>query len=140
MGLAPYGSARKELKMLAHNPDENMYVSTYQNTTKMFYPGIQPHATIFGLRQSNIPQRESKKKWDFEDPKDTFYADLAASAQNSVEEAGVHYVKRLNQETGEKNLCLTGGVALNSCLNGLIRRNNIYESSGGGSAPPHHPK
>jgi carbamoyltransferase len=133
MGLAPYGSPRPELKMLTHKPDENMYVSTYQNTTKMQYSGVEPHASIFGLRQSNIPQRESRKKWDFEDAEDNFYADLAASAQNSVEEAGIHYVKRLNSETGEENLCLTGGVALNSCLNGLIRRNNIYSST---FAPP----
>ena len=127
MGLAPYGNRRDELRMLIQAGD--MYAATYQNTNKMNYAGLEPYASLFGIKQCNVIQREKKKKWDFADELDQFYADLAASAQQSVEDAGLHYVKRLQAETSGDNLCLTGGVALNSCLNGLIRRSGVYKST-----------
>ncbi len=129
MGLAPYGQPDPSLKMLVHNTQPDMYVATYPSTTKVHYPGINPFASTFGLRQTAIPQREHKKPWDFDDEGDMFYANLAASAQQSIEDAGMHYVKKLRGLTGEDNLCITGGVALNSCLNGLIRRTGVYKST-----------
>lgn len=131
MGLAPYGIPRENLRMLIQKDD--MYAATYQNTNKVDYTGLEPYASLFGTKQSSIMQRAPKKKWDFTDDQDRFYTDLAASAQQSVEDAGLHYVKRLQSETSGDNLCLTGGVALNSCLNGLIRRSGVYKST---FAPP----
>ena len=129
MGLAPYGTPSDSMRMLVHDQDADMYVATYPNTTKLQYGGIAPYADTFGLRQGNIPQREHRKPWNFNDDEDIFYANLAASVQQSVEEAGMHYVKKLHGLTGEDNLCITGGVALNSCLNGLIRRSGPYTST-----------
>jgi carbamoyltransferase len=129
MGLAPYGKNNPDYTMLVLDKKNDMYVATYPNTTKMFYPGVEPYNSKFGLRQGMITQRENKKKWDFDDPKDMFYVDLAATAQSSVEAAGIHYVKKLKNISGNENLCITGGVALNSCLNGLIRRTSIYSST-----------
>ena len=128
MGLAPYGTFNPDMQMLIHDPKKKMYVSTYQSTSKVPYSGIEPYSSRLGERQSGVKRREKNKPWNFNDPSDKFYADLAATAQKSIEEAGLYYVKKLKNSTNCDNLCLTGGVALNSCLNGRIRRSNVYNS------------
>ena len=128
MGLAPYGTFNPDMQMLIHDPKKKMYVSTYQSTSKVPYSGIEPYSSRLGERQSGVKRREKNKPWDFNDPSDKFYADLAATAQRSIEEAGQFYVKKLKDITNCENLCLTGGVALNSCLNGKIRRSGVYKS------------
>ena len=50
------------------------------------------------------------------------YTRLAASAQASLEGAVMPWLASLRERTGESNLCLVGGVALNSVLNGRISR------------------
>jgi carbamoyltransferase len=43
--------------------------------------------------------------------------DLAYAAQKVVEEAGLHLARTLREWTGEKRLCVAGGVALNCLMN-----------------------
>tara|TARA_Y100000361_G_scaffold92675_1_gene82713 strand:- start:429 stop:2147 length:1719 start_codon:yes stop_codon:yes gene_type:complete len=134
MGLAPYGQANPKLKMMQLDEKNKRYVATYTNTTKMPYTGVEPYASTIGLRQENLPKRERKKTWDLNSDSDKYFADLAATAQSSIEEAGVYYVNELKKATNCDNLCIAGGVALNSCLNGLIRRLGIYDSTFAGPA------
>lgn len=46
--------------------------------------------------------------------------DIASSAQKAVEETGLYLVKTIKEMTGEENLCMAGGVALNSVMNGRL--------------------
>src|SRR5436190_5208196 len=46
--------------------------------------------------------------------------DVACSAQKALEETGIYLVKKLHEMTGEENLCMAGGVAFNSVMNGRI--------------------
>jgi carbamoyltransferase len=46
--------------------------------------------------------------------------DIAASLQLRLEEVGFHILKQLHVLTGASDLCLAGGVALNSVMNGKI--------------------
>ncbi len=55
------------------------------------------------------------------------YARLSADLQHDLEEVVLDYLRRLQQQTGERNLCLVGGVALNSTLNGRIAREAGFE-------------
>ena len=48
---------------------------------------------------------------------DPFYCDVAASIQKVTEEILFKMARFLRKETGSKNLCLAGGVALNSVAN-----------------------
>ena len=50
------------------------------------------------------------------------YANIAASVQRCAEEVILHVVSRAMARTGIRNLCLAGGVALNSLANGRIER------------------
>ena len=54
--------------------------------------------------------------------------DLAASIQNVTEEVIVLMAKGIAQETGERNLCLAGGVALNCVANGILLREKIFDN------------
>lgn len=46
--------------------------------------------------------------------------DIACSAQKALEDTAIYLVKKLHEMTGEENLCLAGGVAFNSVMNGRI--------------------
>lgn len=54
--------------------------------------------------------------------------DLAASIQAVTEEAMLKMVGHVHRETGLKNLCLAGGVALNCTGNGRILREGPFEN------------
>ena len=53
--------------------------------------------------------------------------DLAASVQAVTEEVVLKLARSVARETGEKNLCLAGGVALNCVANGKLLRQGSFE-------------
>ena len=53
--------------------------------------------------------------------------DLAASVQAITEEVMLKLALGVARETGEKNLCLAGGVALNCVANGKLLRKRYFE-------------
>ena len=53
---------------------------------------------------------------------------LAASIQAVTEEVILRMTRTLARETGEKNLCLAGGVALNCVANGKVLRDGAFEN------------
>lgn len=57
-----------------------------------------------------------------------FYADLAYTHQTLLEEMIIHCCNHLYQSTGEKNVCLAGGVALNSVANHKILEKTKFEN------------
>lgn len=54
---------------------------------------------------------------------------LAARIQADLEIVGMDFVKHFKEQTAETNLCLAGGVALNSVLNGRLSRELGFENS-----------
>ena len=54
-------------------------------------------------------------------------ADLAASIQAVTEEVLLHMTQALREQTGARNLCLAGGVALNCVANGRILREGGFD-------------
>jgi len=53
--------------------------------------------------------------------------DMAASIQKVTEEVLIKLVKGVAKTSGQKNLCLAGGVALNCVANGKLLREEIFE-------------
>lgn len=45
---------------------------------------------------------------------------IASSAQRALEDTAIYLVKQIKEMTGEENLCMAGGVAFNSVMNGRI--------------------
>ena len=54
--------------------------------------------------------------------------DLAASVQAVTEEVVIKLAKGIAKSTGQKNLCLAGGVALNCVANGKLLREKVFEN------------
>jgi len=54
--------------------------------------------------------------------------DLAASIQAVTEEVVLRLTRSLAKETGERNLCLAGGVALNCVANGKVLRDGAFDN------------
>jgi carbamoyltransferase len=55
------------------------------------------------------------------------HQNIAASAQRLLEDVVLHLLNGLYELTHEKNLCLAGGVALNSVMNGRIMKESPFE-------------
>ncbi len=122
MGLAPYGEPRYadliKDKLITVSKDGsyklNMeyfdYATGLTMTNKKF-------ASLFGgparTSETELTQREM---------------DLAASVQMVIEDVFIELAKGIADDTGEKNLCLAGGVALNCVANGILLRENIFDS------------
>lgn len=55
------------------------------------------------------------------------HENIAASLQAMLEEAEFALVRKLQRETGQKAICMAGGVALNSAFNGKVLPNTDFE-------------
>jgi carbamoyltransferase len=55
------------------------------------------------------------------------HQNIAASAQRVLEDVVLQLVADLAEQTGEENLCLAGGVAFNSVMNGRIIRESSFD-------------
>ena len=55
------------------------------------------------------------------------HQNIAASAQRVLEDVVLHLLKGLHEQTGEENLCLAGGVAFNSVMNGRIMQESPFK-------------
>jgi len=55
------------------------------------------------------------------------HENIARSLQAVTEEIILHLAERLHARTGQRRLCLAGGVAMNSVANGKIQRETAFE-------------
>jgi len=54
------------------------------------------------------------------------HADVAAGLQAALQAALMHTLRYFKAQTGLRNLCLAGGVALNCTANGVIKRSGLF--------------
>jgi len=121
MGLAPYGQPvyydliRNELIDL--KPDGSFRLNLeYFDYCRNEAMTNDKFAALFGgpprQREAEITRREMN---------------IAASAQKVLEEVVLSLAKHAKKITGEKNLCLAGGVALNCVANGRLLADGIFD-------------
>ena len=122
MGLAPYGEPKyanlikENLISIAEDGSFQLDMSYFD-----FATGLTMTNKKFNLLFGG-PPRESEAELTQRE------MDLAASVQKVTEEVVVQLAKSIAKETGEKNLCLAGGVALNCVANGILLREKIFEN------------
>jgi carbamoyltransferase len=121
MGLAPYGEPRFARTILEHLIDLKHDGSFHLNQRYFDYcTGLQMtndnFASLFG-----VPLRKP------DDPIEQIHMDLAASIQSVTEEVVLRLTRSLAAETGARNLCLAGGVALNCVANGKVLRDHCFD-------------
>ena len=122
MGLAPYGEPKyadlikDKLIQVAEDGSFQLDMSYFDYATGLTMTNRKFDALFGGpprKPESKLTQREM---------------DLAASVQKVTEDVVVRLAKGIAEETGEKNLCLAGGVALNCVANGILLREGIFDN------------
>lgn len=122
MGLAPYGEPRFAQLILDTLIDLREDGSFHLNQSYFNYcTGL----TMTNARFDALFGRERREP---ESPFEQFHADMAASIQQVTELAVVRMARDLARKTGETNLCLAGGVALNCVANGKLVADGAFEN------------
>ncbi len=132
MGLAPYGepefvdSFRKMIYPKGDTFELNLdYFTHHKRGIRMAWndgaPTIEPFYSS-KLVQELGPVRDPKT------PMTARHDNIAKSLQVVTEEIILHMLNRLQEKTGCKNLCMTGGVAMNSVANGKITSQTKFEN------------
>ncbi|MCE2947086.1 MAG: carbamoyltransferase [Betaproteobacteria bacterium] len=121
MGLAPYGQPRYAQRILDHlidlKPDGSFRLDMqyFNYCTGLTMTNDRFHQLFDGpprTPESLLTQREM---------------DLAASIQAVTDEVMIRLSRSVAAETGHRNLCLAGGVALNCVANGKVLRDGHFD-------------
>ena len=145
MGMAPYGEPKYVDKIYDnlikvasdgsfwvnmdyfsyHYSDERTYNAKFK---ELFGKPRDPDMKFF-TSNTKFPSYFGEKPTNYQElcHENEHYANIAASIQRLTEEVLLKLVNSLYKETGMKNLCIAGGVGLNSKANGRILRETPFE-------------
>ena len=144
MGMAPFGTPRyvdKVMKLIRLENDGGFeldmdYFSFHYSTDKtynskfveLFGTPRDPKMHFF-TPSTGYPSYFGSKPGNYDElgRLNQHYADLAASIQAVTEDVMVRMAHEAYRQTGLKNLCMAGGVALNSVGNGKIQRQTSFQ-------------
>jgi carbamoyltransferase len=121
MGLAPYGVPKYKQKILDHlislKPDGS------------FHLNMEYFDYCSGLKMTNgeFDRLFGESARRPEQPLTQFHMDIAASVQAVLDDVVLRLTRSLAAETGLKNLCMAGGVALNCVANGKVLRDGHFD-------------
>jgi carbamoyltransferase len=114
MGLAPYGEPGIDLREFI-SPNDNPYkVSTRLLLSRQSAPLAEMISRLG-------PKREPESEIDAR------HKNLAFAVQDACEQAMMTLARAAVEKTGCRNLCLAGGVALNSKANGKIAASGLID-------------
>ena len=119
MGLAPYGNKKKYFKNIKFkNIDTNFSKYMFRH----------PLSDVLNHTNSNFkrPKLKLKIKQNKSKKMSPYFKNLAFSIQDLAEKTMAHLGKYTHKLTKESNLCLSGGVALNSVGNNKILKSSKF--------------
>jgi carbamoyltransferase len=122
MGLAPYGEPKYAKLILDHlidlKPDGSFRLDmSYFDYCTGFTMTNDRFAKLFGKPVRSPDQLLTQ-----------FHMDVAASIQAVLDETVLRLTRSLARQTGSRNLCLAGGVALNCVANGKVLRDGHFDN------------
>jgi carbamoyltransferase len=127
MGLAPYGDRARYRdffrSIITLGPDGKYDVDQRIITQLLVAQGTQSWDLLFPRR---ITDALGKRRQP-DEPVEQRHMDIAAGLQGALEDTVLHALTHFQKTTGEKNLCMAGGVALNSTMNGRIARTGLFD-------------
>jgi carbamoyltransferase len=122
MGLAAYGKPRfyeffsEKVLVKNGNGDFKFNIKVLDHHLAKHYQF--PEAIIKEIGPPRKPGEElTERHWD-----------IAASAQKVLEDTALYLVQKIKEMTGEENLCMAGGVAFNSVMNGRIFHESPFKN------------
>jgi carbamoyltransferase len=141
MGMAPYGQPTRVedvYKLISVAEDGSFeldmdYFSFHYSTSRTFndrfiklWGSPRVHDSTFYTPTTH--PKKNHPEWDEKVARQNqHYADISASIQAVTEDVLLKMANYAYQRTGSKNLCMAGGVALNSVANGRILRETPFE-------------
>lgn len=144
MGMAPYGQPRyvdKVWKLIRQDGDGSFFLDMdyfcfHHSTDKTFnrrfvelFGEPRPPKMLFFTAESGFPSYFGEPPSNYNElcKLNQHYADIAASIQKVTEEVLLGMARHIQKETGLKQLCIAGGVGLNSVANHRILRETPFE-------------
>jgi carbamoyltransferase len=122
MGLAPYGKPVYVKQIMEELIDLKEDGSFRLNQKYFEYcTGLKMTSSHFDKLFGGPPRKAESQVTQRE-------MDIARSIQEVTEEIVLRIARTLRKETGLKNLCLAGGVALNCVANGRLLREKIFDN------------
>lgn len=122
MGMAAYGNPRryrKHLNKLIKNSNDGSF-KLDMSYFDFDWAEHMPSKRMVKLFGHPIRKKDSKTYM--------YHAHIAAALQEKLEKVVFNLLQTAYKKYGSKNLCLAGGVALNSVLNGKILGNTPFEN------------
>jgi carbamoyltransferase len=141
MGMAPYGRPNRMddvYKLIDVDGDGgfrlNMDYFSFHHSTKStissqfvkLFGEPRVHDSVF-YTPTTHPHKDHPHWDDATAERNQHYADIAASIQRVTEDTLLKMVNYAYRRTGKKQLCMAGGVTLNSVANGRILRETPFE-------------
>lgn len=120
MGLAPYGEPKYLSKI--HDIVDLKEDGTFRLDQRYFN-----YATGLTMTDDRFSELFGQPVRKPEELLTAFHMDIAASVQAFTEEVLLRLARSVRAETGMRNLCLAGGVALNCVANGKIFEQKIFD-------------
>ncbi len=121
MGLAPYGEPKYAELIRTHLIDIKADGTFRLNLDYFDYcTGLRMTSDRFDALFGGNPRKAEDRLGQRE-------MDLAASIQVVTEEIVLKLAKSVAETTGERNLCVAGGVALNCVANGKLLRQSYFD-------------
>jgi carbamoyltransferase len=122
MGLAPYGQP-KYAQLILDNLIDLKPDGSFRLDMSYF-----DYATGFTMTNARFVELFGEPVRGPEQLLTSFHMDVAASIQAVLDEAVLRLTRNLARQTGSRNLCLAGGVALNCVANGKVLRDGSFEN------------
>src|SRR6202048_1707854 len=121
MGLAPYGEP-KYVDLILRELIDLKDDGSFRLNMKFFNYGVglTMTNTAFNRLFDRRPRKPELKLTQSD-------MDLARSIQDVIEDIMLRLARHVRKQTGQRNLCLAGGVALNCVANGQILRQQIFD-------------
>jgi len=114
MGLAPYGKSGVDL-----SPFIDLNAAPYRVHTRLFHESASGalDGIVARLGPARLPESEIADH----------FKNVAYAVQEACETAMLNLVRMAVEKTGSRNVCLAGGVALNSKANGKIAASGLVD-------------
>lgn len=128
MGLAPYGSME--------DPQTKAFIDIIASNLCTVFPDgsvkLNQHYFNFTTGLTMVKEASWKKLFGFfrRKPSDEikkYHCNLALAIQHFTEDIVIKMASHLKEITGQKYLCMAGGVALNCVANGKLHSSKIFD-------------
>ena len=121
MGLAPYGSP-KYISLIKNNLIDIKADGSFALNLRYF-----DYCTGLTMTNEAFHELFGGSPRTAEGTLETRHLDIAASIQAITEEVVLSLGREVSSQTGARNLCLAGGVALNCVANGKLSQSGIFD-------------